>query len=45
MSRRIRMLTAVLLTSLVLGASACASVSGPSFDDCTGTQSSGTCTS
>jgi len=39
------MLAAVLLTSLVLGASACASISGPSFEDCTGSNSSGTCPS
>jgi predicted small secreted protein len=43
MSRRIRLLALVALTSLVLGATACATVAGPSADDCTGTQGSGWC--
>lgn len=43
MSRRIRLFVLVLLTGLALGTTACASVAGPSFDDCTGHQGSGNC--
>lgn len=41
MSRRIRMLVIVFITSFALGSAACASVAGPS-GDC-GAQHSGTC--
>jgi hypothetical protein len=43
MSRKIRFLVLALITSVALGATACASVAGPSHDDCTGAQGSGWC--
>ncbi len=44
MSRRIKQLAAVLVVSIALAASGCASITGPSSGDgCTGTQGSGTC--
>ncbi|MGD2136000.1 MAG: hypothetical protein PVF27_07570 [Gemmatimonadales bacterium] len=43
MSRRIRLFVVAFVTALALGSTACASVAGPSYGDCTGTQSSETC--
>ena len=42
MSRRIRFAMIVLLTSVALGATACADIAGPRAD-CSGSQGSNTC--
>ena len=43
MSRRIRLAVIVALTTFALGATACASVTGPSGDVCVSSQGSNTC--
>jgi hypothetical protein len=44
MSRRMKQFLTVLVVSVALAASGCASITGPSSGDgCTGTQNSGTC--
>ena len=43
MSRRIRLYVLALVTTLALGATACATTTGPSLGDCTGNMGSGTC--
>ena len=43
MSHRIRLAMIVALTTFALGATACASVTGPSGDICSGGQGSNTC--
>ena len=42
MARRVKQLAVVLVVTIALAASGCASVTGPS-NSCTGTQGSGTC--
>jgi len=43
MSHRIRLAMIVALTTFALGATACASVTGPSADACGSSQGSNTC--